>query len=350
MKKKKSVIKITTVVIIILCIMPLTGCGASEKKLTAFKKDITDKNYILALQNYEENKENNNFKTKADEFMITEINSIKENLSNDNLIYSKKFSEVASEILGTDKIEELSSKIEETEAIGLKKKKLDAIETYIKSEQYDSGSKLINELLLKYPNDDKLNEYKIICETNKNNHKVEEIKEVLNIDSNKEVLNIDSNKEESMTNKSNSINGSIPDNYSYVQYKNERYGYTIDYPSFLTEKLLPTNMDGINLSNRDESVKLTLSGSNNIFNTTVEKEFNEMLNKTNDVNYKYSNKSMFVISWTDKSNGYYYYESIGKGSINKFLIKWPISETEKISPICDKLYSSFKTPNLSDSW
>lgn len=136
---------------------------------------------------------------------------------------------------------------------------------------------------------------------------------------------------------------------TYKEYQNGRFGFSIDYPSTFITKLVPTNNDGIILVSPDGSVELTVSGINNVFNKTVNSYYNEFLSEQKNISYKKLQGSWFIASWTEGEDILYTKEVVGTGSVNTFIIKYPILKKEYYDPVISRLLGSFKTPGISEA-
>lgn len=143
-------------------------------------------------------------------------------------------------------------------------------------------------------------------------------------------------------------NSSTEQQASYVRYTNERYGFSIDYPSFLVVKSPSASGDGITMKTADNSVELTVWGSNNSLDQSVTSVYNESIKEHKNISFKTQSENWFVISWQDGDRIFYQKTVIGTGSINGFVISYPFSQNKTFDPIITELSSNFKTP-LTDS-
>lgn len=139
-----------------------------------------------------------------------------------------------------------------------------------------------------------------------------------------------------------------PSETAYKLYKNGRYQFSIEYPENFTVKMLPENYDGIILASPDGSAELTVSGINNVLGDTAASAYNKTVKEYNP-SYKKQQDSYYVVSWTEGDRIVYEKCVVGSGSENTFVIKYPSSQKEIYSPLVDHLYSTFKTPSVSES-
>lgn len=133
---------------------------------------------------------------------------------------------------------------------------------------------------------------------------------------------------------------------SYKQYTNDRYWFSIEYPSTFITKLLPDNNDGIILSASDGNTELTVSGINNILNETPTSIYNDLLKEHRNASYKKHADNWMVVSWLEGDKIVYEKRVVGSGSINTFIIKYPSIQNDYYSPIISHLNSTFDTPQI----
>ncbi|KLU65149.1 hypothetical protein DEAC_c31160 [Desulfosporosinus acididurans] len=140
-----------------------------------------------------------------------------------------------------------------------------------------------------------------------------------------------------------------PQQISFKTYTNARFGFSIEYPNTFITKQLPFNNDGIILQSPDDSAELTVSGINNVMNETVTSLYNQTLSEHSNASYKQKGSDWFTISWLEGNQIAYQKSVVGSGSINTFLIKYPLSQKAAYNPIINRLNSSFKTPSIEQS-
>ncbi|MEG2018077.1 MAG: hypothetical protein RR844_04080 [Clostridium sp.] len=140
------------------------------------------------------------------------------------------------------------------------------------------------------------------------------------------------------------MNGSKYGDYTYNKYENPRYGFSIEYPSFLTEMKESQNGDGIILQNKENTVVVILSGVNNALHKTSRELYEGYLNNTRGVVYKKRIDNSFMIAAENGNNSYYIYEVVGDGSINTFIIGYPKEDSKEFDKIITEMKKSFETP------
>lgn len=138
---------------------------------------------------------------------------------------------------------------------------------------------------------------------------------------------------------------------SYIFYKNERYGFSIEYPNVLKTKLeSPTNGDGISMETYDSSAKFTVYGSNNVSKDTPASIYNDLLKEHPNASYKKKVDNEVVFSWVHGDKIIYKDIVIGEGSKNTFTIEYPKDKKDYYNSVVSHLYSSFKTPDIAQSY
>lgn len=149
----------------------------------------------------------------------------------------------------------------------------------------------------------------------------------------------------------NSSNNNSMQSTTYNSFYNDRFQYSIEYPSYLTNKSGSANGDGVKLTDDSGRISLLLSGINNTNNATIKDKYNEQLeNLKNDSGYAITYNALFdntyAISWEDSNTVYYKYLRLGTGSYNAFTFSYPKSEENRYDPVIDHLYNTFKSSDL----
>lgn len=134
--------------------------------------------------------------------------------------------------------------------------------------------------------------------------------------------------------------------YTYNKYKNPRFGYSIEYPSFLTEVSESKNGDGVVLKDKDNSVVVILSGFNNEKHKTAEEFYNEYLKNTTGIVNKKIVDNFFMITAENEKITCYIYEIVGEGSVNTFVVGYPKEEQKEFEKIINQMKKSFETPQI----
>ncbi len=178
--------------------------------------------------------------------------------------------------------------------------------------------------------------------------------EISKLEEEKKALKNESDRNNNNNTKTPSVNNGAEvskySNFSYQYYKNSRYGFSISYPSFLTETDYPANGDGVMLQTFDGSVSLVVSGGNNIMNYNIKDLYNEAIKTTPNVVYKSLANNSYVISWAEGGYNFYSKTALGTGSINTFTLKSPSGDAKVFDGVTTTIYNSFKTGDLSRGW
>lgn len=140
------------------------------------------------------------------------------------------------------------------------------------------------------------------------------------------------------------MSGSKYGEYTFTRYANPRFGFKIEYPSFLTEKKESDNGDGVILQNKENTVVAIFSGINNALNQTSKELYEGYVSNTKGVTYKKLIGNSFMIAAENGNNSYYIYETVGEGSINTFIIGYPKEDSKEFEQIIKHMKKTFETP------
>lgn len=146
----------------------------------------------------------------------------------------------------------------------------------------------------------------------------------------------------------NSGEGNSSSGVSYQNYKNGRYGFSIDYPTYFRVDMVPDNGDGVRLVS-DDGAQISVSGINNVLNQTVSDCYNYSLSQINSsVSYQSCSGNKYVISYKESGFIYYHCSVVGTGSINSLTIRYPVDKKEYYDDIVTNIYNSFNTPGVGE--
>lgn len=132
---------------------------------------------------------------------------------------------------------------------------------------------------------------------------------------------------------------------NYKKYSNSRFGFSIEYPDYLSISTYPENGDGVTLETEDRSTRLSVWASYNILNQNAEQSYNEVLNNISNVSYKTLIGDRFIVSWEAGDFIYYYCEEVGTNQINAFQVTYPKTNKDEMDEVITKIYSSFNPSN-----
>lgn len=132
---------------------------------------------------------------------------------------------------------------------------------------------------------------------------------------------------------------------NYTNYTNEKYGFSIEYPSELVIEKVSTNNDGIYFSNIDNTVELIVWGNNNVEGDNAENlYYKDMLYLPKDNHVTWCNDYAYNLTWSDEKNIYHKYSIVGEKSTNTFTFKSPLENREIYEYVIERLDKSFKAP------
>lgn len=139
------------------------------------------------------------------------------------------------------------------------------------------------------------------------------------------------------------------DKEGYWNYHNSRYGFNVNYPSYFSRANPPINGDGQQFYSPDEKIEITVYGCNVYDETTIEDEYNNLLNEITDgVSFNKLADEWFVVSWIDEGFIYYQKTFSGEGSQNTLIARYQEEIKEEGNHIVEKMEASFKPGNLDD--
>lgn len=284
--------KILTLIIIIISVN-IFGCTkTSDVKLDidSFREYVENEDYVFAEDLYLKNKDNKEFITTADEIINKEALYIAENITSDNILAGEDYLNFLTKINKVSSGKKIKDKLDEIEKTQIENKK--------EEEEKEEAEK-------------------------EDDTKVEVPK-----------LEITNNYGD----------------FNYKTYTNSRFGFSIEYPSFLDNEKGSQNNDGKVFSTLDNRVVLTISGYNNVLNESAATNYENIIKEKANVTYKTLGNKSYVVSWEENEIVHYYNQVVGEGSVNTFHIKYPKKDIEMFNEIVTRLYNSFKTPAIDKAW
>ena len=133
----------------------------------------------------------------------------------------------------------------------------------------------------------------------------------------------------------------------YKRYKNDRYGFSIDFPENFVANKPPVNGDGLSFTSPDSRTVLSLSGGNN--SGIKLKEYLQIASRGKNVN-SVSGDDWFVVNWKENGNITYCKMFVGSSSHNSFTITYPEDQKKAYDAIVSNLESTFKPGDINRSW
>ena len=135
-------------------------------------------------------------------------------------------------------------------------------------------------------------------------------------------------------------------------YQNNRYGFSVRYPSTWITGQPSVNGDGIVISPQDGTIEMSVFGYNNTMNKTVNNEFYSALTEAKDrgiPGFHMISDNWYVVTYTDGTFIYYVKGFVGKRSINTMRIKYLQSMKDQYHDLIQQLEGSFNHGNLEIS-
>ncbi|WP_216830581.1 hypothetical protein [Alkalihalobacterium elongatum] len=130
---------------------------------------------------------------------------------------------------------------------------------------------------------------------------------------------------------------------SYQTYKNERFGFSIQYPSDLTMAPPPTNDDGRRFYN-DELEVVAFGGHTNVIDMdeTIETYYYDDLNRiSGSIGYQRMTEDWYVISYNQNGTIVYKKFFFNDSTFNTFIISYPASKQARYGPITEHIANTF---------
>lgn len=138
-------------------------------------------------------------------------------------------------------------------------------------------------------------------------------------------------------------NNTQKENVTYNVYQNERFGFSLQYPTNLTMDPPPTNGDGATFRNNE--LTITAYGYHtNVINDgeTIETYYEQELNDIPvEITYKQLNTDWYVLSYNENGQIIYKKFFFGDHSANTFIITYPSSKQETYGPITTHISKTF---------
>jgi len=145
------------------------------------------------------------------------------------------------------------------------------------------------------------------------------------------------------------VHSKVTESFTYENYYNSRYKFSIKYPSDLKKGEESANGDGNIFTNKSGSVKLTVFGNNNVFDTTPKSAYKDALKEVSNISYKIQLGNWYVISWVKNNKIIYKKEVVGKGSINTLILEYPLTQKKLYDTFLLNLNIYFKTPGINEA-
>lgn len=160
-----------------------------------------------------------------------------------------------------------------------------------------------------------------------------------------QVKSVEASKQETSTPTNQATNNSI----DVSTYRNARFGFSVRYPSTWVRGQESTNGDGCIISPQDGTIEVTVSGSNNTLNETIQAAYYRTLNVAKQrgiPGFHTVSDDWYVVTYTDGTFIYYVKGFVGAGSENKLHIKYLQSKKDQYQDVVQQLENGFNHGNL----
>jgi len=134
---------------------------------------------------------------------------------------------------------------------------------------------------------------------------------------------------------------------SFSTYRNERYGFSVMYPSDFKMDPPPENGDGRRFF-KDNGCSIIASGINNIGEESVASGMRSGESNFDKITYRSKGKNWFVLSGYKGSDVLYIKSYVGVGASNDLWIRYPQTLAKEYSAITIKVSESFKPGDLKE--
>lgn len=370
------------IVLISILAFILIGCNKIPKQAKEFEDNINNKNYEFAYNIYDKNRKNSDFLNLVDTMLQKKIDELRKSMNEETLVSDKAFIELVIRIKGEDFVNDILIKIQELEKennelskgvnylenkqyylaiyefekINELSNSFDTAQEYIKNNIDNARNEKINNAKKMYNNkqfDIALKELEDIKSILNNDIEIENLIKSYILEKNNYEKELQAKKTEQLEEEkkqkesNNNIEATNNSDVKYNRYYNTRYKFSIDYPSDLIEQPAPTNNNGREFKNEDNTVSLVASGYNNVLYKTIEDDYNETINTLDRVIYKSLSERSYVISWEEENKIFYSCKIFGDGSINQFTFRYPKSKANEYNKVVENVYNSFTPGDLS---
>ncbi|MDS1029959.1 hypothetical protein RDV78_05540 [Bacillota bacterium LX-D] len=134
-----------------------------------------------------------------------------------------------------------------------------------------------------------------------------------------------------------------PEIVTYSTYTNERFSFSMEYPSHFETAEEPANNDGRIFYSPDKKAKMTVFASYNAADETLRSLYNDEIDSHSNVTYKVKRRDWFVVSGIDGETIFYKKIMMEDDVIYTFLLECPQDEKSYYAPIIEHIVKTFKT-------
>ncbi len=224
--------------------------------------------------------------------------------------------------------------LEEQEELASTEEEIDTINHLISAKEYTSALEQLQLLNTKVESENTLTDYE-----NELANLTEKISEALDELENANASSSTNTPEEKPVEPKEDPS-EAEEEMTYDSYTNDRFGFTIEYPSNLTLGSPPANGDGLNFYN--DELEITASGSHNSLDESIETIYHQSINNIAvPIAYDRLADNWFVLSYVE--NGMIIYEKVfyGDDVFNRFIITYPENKQDVYGPVTTHISDTF---------
>ncbi|MCA0992745.1 hypothetical protein [Pseudalkalibacillus hwajinpoensis] len=224
--------------------------------------------------------------------------------------------------------------LDEQEELADTEEEIDTINQLISAKEYTSALEQLQILNAKVESEEALSYYEneLANLTGRIDDALDELENA------KTPPNTNSSKEKPIKPKEESVE--VEEVRTYDTYTNERFGFSIQYPTDLTVGSPPANGDGLNFYN--EELEITVFGSHNSMDESIESIYQQAINNIEvPIAYDRLADHWFVLSYV--KNGLIIYEKFfyGDNVFNRFIITYPENKQDVYGPVTTHISDTF---------
>ncbi len=132
----------------------------------------------------------------------------------------------------------------------------------------------------------------------------------------------------------------------FLRYRNDRYGFWVEYPAECRADPPPANGDGRTFRDT-KGFQCSISGINNVLAETVVGEMQSQRADFEKITYEAKGRNWFVLSGYSGSEIVYRKTFVGKGSSNHLFISYPAARKAEYAAKVERIARSFKPGDLT---
>lgn len=136
----------------------------------------------------------------------------------------------------------------------------------------------------------------------------------------------------------------------YTRYNNERFGYSIDFPTFFVRRV-SVNEDGMELISPDGAASLTMAAAKNDRSRTTKDFYNEAIaSGSGALGYHILGGSWFVVTWENGDELVYEKMFVGNNTHDWFTFTFPKNQRHIYEPMVTAVEKSFRPGSINQTW